>query len=76
MITNNISCIVYISFIIKWDPSTYGADKKVYLNGVALTPTTTNDWDELLCLNFENISLERGNPGGHANDVLNHIEYK
>ena len=71
-VTKNNSMTVYI----KKDKSTYGADKKVYLNGVALTPTTTNDWDELLCLNFENISLERGNPGGHANDVLNHIEYK
>ena len=55
--------------------STYDPNKKVYLNGTALTPSRTNDNNPLLCLTFD-ISLERGNPGGKENDKLNIIEYK
>ena len=56
--------------------NTYGAEKHVYLNGEALTPTSTYDSESLLILDFEDINLLRGNPGGHRNDIINIIEYK
>lgn len=70
-VTNNNSMTVYINKT----KSIYDSNKKIYLNGIALTPSKTNDNNPLLCLTFD-INLERGNPGGKENDKLNIIEYK
>ena len=50
--------------------------RKVYLNGIALTPTSVNDQSSLYFLNFENFTFVRGNPNGHINGEINRIEYK
>lgn len=55
----------------------YSAEKKIYLNGVALTPTDTWDGDVLLGLTFEDVSFIRTNTNGTLDSAkTNTIEYK
>lgn len=58
----------------------YDVDKRIYLNGEALTPTTTYGNEEsepLLILTFEDVSFIRTNSGGHIdNSKVNTLEYK
>lgn len=51
--------------------SIYDANKSIYLNGKKLTPTYTNDLDNLLSLMFENFEISKG-----TSDNINYIEYK
>ena len=69
---------VYLSVSIYKGSEIYSADKKIYLNGVALTPTSTWDSDILSVLTFENItSFVRTNPNGKMDKTkVNTIEYK
>ena len=78
----DISGYCDMEVVIPIDSAIYSANKKVYINGEALTPTSTNGLDGedavLVSYMFKNIKpkLVRGNPGGRANGVLNKIEYK
>ncbi len=67
-----------MNFVVSKSSDIYAADKSVYLNGVKLTPdpATLSDSEYLLIMHFEDLKLVRGNPGGHANDIINVIEYK
>ena len=62
--------------IYKSKTDTYSSSKKVYLNGTALTPSTTSDLDSLVSYTFKNVNLVRGNPNGKINGYVNVIEYK
>ena len=68
----------YMTFAVSKSSAIYAAEKSVYLNGVKLTPepATLSDSEVLLIMHFENLNLQRGNPGGHENNVINVIEYK
>ena len=55
----------------------YSPEKKLYLNDVALEPTTSNiDGAYLVFFTYENFTFVRGNPGGRLNGKVNKIEYK
>lgn len=56
----------------------YSADKKIYLNGEALTPTSTWEGDILLCLTYEGVTaFVRTNPNGKIDSSkVNTLEYK
>lgn len=57
----------------------YSASKKIYLNGVALTPTSTygEESDPLVIWTFDNPAFVRTNPNGQMDYTkLNTLEYK
>ena len=53
------------------DSSIYDTSKSVYLNGKKLTPTRTNDYDNMIFFWFENYEISAG-----TSDNINYIEYK
>ena len=72
----DISSYCTMTVYINKTKSVYAADKNIYLNGTKLVADLTNDFDTLLCLSFEHFTLERGNPGGRENGIINRIEYR
>ena len=54
----------------------FDENKKVYLNGAALTASRTYDCEYFVQYSFENFKPVRGNPNGHFNNFINKIEYK
>lgn len=56
--------------------SLFSTSKKIYLNDVALEPTSIQDLSTLYALTFKNVSLTRGNPNGKINGFVNKIQYK
>lgn len=54
----------------------YDANKKVYLNDEALTPTDTYDCEYFVQYGFDNFKPVRGNPNGQFNHFINKIAYK
>ena len=72
----DISDYVDIHIKIKKSAAIYSSDKGIYLNGNLLSPDQSTGSSTSLYLLFENVALERGNPNGHINGVVNCIEYK
>ena len=74
----DVSKKVYLTVSINKQSEVYSADKKIYLNGEALTPTSTWEGDILLCLTYEDITaFVRTNPNGKIdNSKVNTLEYK
>lgn len=77
-VSNVVDMKVYIKTNKPSGSPIYASNKSIYLNGQKLTPTTTDiDNDSHLAgFLYQNISLQRGNPNGKINGVINSIEYK
>lgn len=54
----------------------YSADKSFYINGIKLKSSSSIEYDIVVCYTFDNLPLERGNPGGKENGKINRIEYR
>lgn len=69
---------VYLTVYILKSSEIYSADKKIYLNGVALVPTSTWEGDTLISFTYEGISsFARTNPNGKIDDSkVNTLEYR
>ena len=80
VLTCDIQSWYYMEVVIKKDSGLYSPDKKVYVNGVALTKKgsydTVTESEYTIIYHFENFGLKRGNPNGQLNNVVNTLEYK
>lgn len=74
----DVSKKVYLTVSINKGSEVYSADKKIYLNGAELTPTSTWEGDVLLSLTYEEVTaFVRTNPNGKIdNSKVNTLEYK
>ena len=74
----DVSKKVYLTVSINKQSEVYSADKKIYLNGEALTPTSTWEGDILLSLTYEDLmAFVRTNPKGKIDSSkVNTLEYK
>lgn len=72
----DISTKADMNIYIKPTSSVYSGEKSIYLNGEKLTPSDTVISEYLCCYYFQDVELERGNPGGKINGKVNIIEYR
>lgn len=64
-----------LSFYVSTTSPLYSVEKRVYINGQKIDKAL-DVYDSFATILIQDLNLQRGNPNGQRNDVVNIIEYK